>query len=332
MIYCEPTRDEVAAEQVAHLFYRAVFRHHGIPKSLVSDRDTGFTSSFWREMCNSLGTRLNMSTSNHPQTDGQTERANRTLEDMLRAFVSPHNDDWDELLVNAEFVYNALVNRTNGFTLFYLNYGRHPQTPLSLVTGQQAGKETVVKFVAHMRQAHEDARAAMRLAQETQAKYANMKRRDVEFQDRSWSPRPNLSGILASSSRGSRETDSRGLLQELFCKGVRSTKPGTLGEGSSLTGSREGPLDNKGGKARSLLPRNQSRAKSSKVINARLAAVDQLVGGDIAAVSGCAVERSDYMAEGIRPEPPRLAGDSQRSPEPVLQCAVEPLRHAIALR
>eukprot|EP00955_Chlamydomonas_euryale_P021670 228934-Chlamydomonas_euryale.AAC.1 len=91
-----------------------------------------------------------MSTSNHPQTDGQTERANRTLEDMLRAFVSPHHDDWDELLVNAEFAYNDSVNRTTGFTPFYLNYGRHPHTPLSLVTGQQAGQETVVEFVARM--------------------------------------------------------------------------------------------------------------------------------------------------------------------------------------
>lgn len=187
-IYCEPTKDTVTAEELAQLYHRIVFRHHGVPKSLVSDRDTKFTAAFWREMHKSLGTKLNMSTSNHPQTDGQTERANRTLEDMLRAYVSPHHDDWDEHLVNAEFAYNDSVNATTGFTPFYLNYGRHPTTPLSLLAGAAQTGEQITDFVRRMRDDQEHARTAMRLAQESQARYANAKRRDVEFQvgDKVW--------------------------------------------------------------------------------------------------------------------------------------------------
>ena len=73
-----------------------------------------------------------MSTSHHPQTDGQTERANRTIEDTLRAYVAPHQSDWDKHLIAAEFAYNNSVQASTGSTPFYLNHGRHPHTPLSL--------------------------------------------------------------------------------------------------------------------------------------------------------------------------------------------------------
>ena len=97
------------------------------------DRDPRFTSNFWKALCKRLGTNLNMSTSHHPQTDGQTERANRTIEDMLRAYVAPHQSDWDEHLIAAEFAYNNSVQASTGSTPFYLNHGRHPHTPLSLL-------------------------------------------------------------------------------------------------------------------------------------------------------------------------------------------------------
>jgi len=69
---------------------------------------------------------VDISTSHHPQTDGQTERANHTVEDMLRAYVSPLQLDWDEHLVAAEFAYNNILHASTGYTPFYLNYGRHP--------------------------------------------------------------------------------------------------------------------------------------------------------------------------------------------------------------
>ena len=131
-----------------------------------------------------------MSTANHAQTDGQTERANRTLEDMLRAYVSPHHDDWDEHLVAMEFAYNDSLNPSIGYSPFYLNYGCNPNTPLTLIckTDGQAGPEDVADFAARMRKDFAHARNALRMAQATQAKYHNVHRRDCTFRvgDKVW--------------------------------------------------------------------------------------------------------------------------------------------------
>jgi hypothetical protein len=182
MIIVEPTTDKVTAAEVATLYFRAVFRHHGIPTSLISDRDPKFTSEFWIELQRALQTHLNMSSSGHAQTDGQTERANRTLIEMLRAYIGPHNDDWDQHLVAAEFAYNNSVNASTGFTPFFLNYGQHPHTPLSLsVPPLEAPSKPVARFLSEIREHLSGARSAILKAQEVQAKYANEKRRDVSF-------------------------------------------------------------------------------------------------------------------------------------------------------
>lgn len=189
MIICEPTVNEVTAEQLAQLYYKAVFRFHGVPSELVSDRDPKFTSDFWQAFHKRLGTRFNMSTANHAQTDGQTERANRTLEDMLRAYVSPHHDDWDEHLVAVEFAYNDSMNPSIGYSPFYLNYGSNPNTPLSLICKtEQEGSEEVQAFAARMRKDFSLARNAIRMAQATQAKYHNAHYRDCTFSvgDKVW--------------------------------------------------------------------------------------------------------------------------------------------------
>lgn len=190
MIICEPTTDNVTAQQLATIFYRAVFRFHGIPTSIVSDRDPKFTSEFWRAYHKRLGTKLNMSTSRHAQTDGQTERANQTLEDMLRAYVSPYHDDWDEHLVAAEFAYNDSVNVSTGYTPFFLNYGEHPTTPLTMLfePNQDHGSEAVQAYAARLRAELHRARESLAQAQARQAKYANLKRRDFSFRvgDQVW--------------------------------------------------------------------------------------------------------------------------------------------------
>ena len=85
MVHLVADEDEVTAPQLAEIFWSTVVRHHGLPSSIVSDRDPRFTGHFWRALWKCLGTQLTMSTAFHPQTDGQTERANRTLEEMLRS-------------------------------------------------------------------------------------------------------------------------------------------------------------------------------------------------------------------------------------------------------
>ena len=94
LLVLTPCRKTVTAPQLAQLFIDRVFVRFGMPMSIVSDRDPRFTSHFWKSFMQILGTELAMSTAYHPQSDGQTERANRTFEDMLRGFVGPRQDDW----------------------------------------------------------------------------------------------------------------------------------------------------------------------------------------------------------------------------------------------
>lgn len=132
MLHCFPTTTTVTAPQLAKLFFDEIVRHHGVPSSIISDRDPRFTSSFWQQLWKQLGTKLAMSTAYHPQTDGQTERANRTIEEMLRAYVNSKQNDWDQHLTAVEIAYNNSKQMSTGFSPFYLNYGQHPSTPLSV--------------------------------------------------------------------------------------------------------------------------------------------------------------------------------------------------------
>ena len=106
MTHLIPTTTQVTGEETARLYVDHVFKHHGCPKAIVSDRDPRFTGKFMTALLQILGTKQRLSTTYHPQTDGQTERMNRTLEDMLRHFVSPHQTDWDQHISLAEFAIN----------------------------------------------------------------------------------------------------------------------------------------------------------------------------------------------------------------------------------
>ena len=182
MIHITATKGTITAKGMAHLFKTEVFRYHGIPKAFISDRDSKFTSIYWRELCKLLGTRLNMSTSHHPETDGQTERANRTIEDMLRAYITPHQNDWDLHLVEIEFAYNSSVHASTGYSPFYLNYGRHPIAPLSLSAEREPiNVEAVTQFIDQLDHDLSQAKIHLEEAKQRQQKYANQRRRDYEF-------------------------------------------------------------------------------------------------------------------------------------------------------
>jgi hypothetical protein len=96
MVHYAATATTCTADQLARIFFDTVVKLHGIPKYIISDRDPRFTSKFWTDLWKLCGTQLRMSTAYHPQTDGQTERANRTLEEMLRHYVSDKQDDWEQ--------------------------------------------------------------------------------------------------------------------------------------------------------------------------------------------------------------------------------------------
>ena len=192
LIIAVPCTDEVTGEQTAAMFHQHVFRRgFGMPSSLVSDRDPRFNSEFWRGLHKLMGTKLNMSTANHSQTDGQTENANKTIEDMLRAYVSAHGDDWDIHLTNCEFAYNDSVHASTGYTPFQLVQGRNPRVPLTMYVKpltSESQTEQVQAYTARLRRDWQLAKDAMLKAQARQMRNANKHRRQYTFEvgDLAW--------------------------------------------------------------------------------------------------------------------------------------------------
>jgi hypothetical protein len=183
-VHLSPCTTSITAPQFAELFVEVVFKHHGVPDVIVSDRDPRFVSDFWKSLFSLLGTHLNISTAYHPQTDGQTERMNRQLEQVLRHFVNVHHTNWDKLLPLAEFALNSHTSATTGYSPFYLDTGMVPATPLSLlapVVPSDAVPESTAAMMNVWREALETAQVAMRMAQDRYAAYADLRRTDVTF-------------------------------------------------------------------------------------------------------------------------------------------------------
>ena len=122
-----------------------------------------------------------MSTAYHPQTDGQTERANRTLEDMLRAFVNTHHDDWDVFLPAVEFAYNNSKQASTGFSPFFLDCGQDPLVPDSLFLPPSTHVPSTASFVQTMADSLTQAKHHLTISQNRQKQYADQHRRELEF-------------------------------------------------------------------------------------------------------------------------------------------------------
>ena len=129
-IACTKVED---AQSIARLYFVEVVRLHGVPKSIVSDRDSKFLSSFWNTLWRLLGTKLYFSTSNHPQTDGQTEVTNKTLGSLLRSLVNKNLRDWDLKLCYAEFSYNRSPSCSTKYSPFECVYRVNPLLPFTLI-------------------------------------------------------------------------------------------------------------------------------------------------------------------------------------------------------
>ena len=155
---------------------------HGFPANFVSDRDPRFRSTFWKELlrcCNCYG---HLSSSYHPQSDGQTERANRILEDILRHYVGPFHTDWDQHLACAEFAINNSYQESIKTTPFRLNYGRDPKTPLSWTLNVPSSKlPSAEELVSSLKKSLELAKSAISAAQQRQKHYADKQRRHEHF-------------------------------------------------------------------------------------------------------------------------------------------------------
>jgi hypothetical protein len=175
-----PVKTTYNVEQLANVYIEEVVRLHGVPSSIVSDRDPKFTSHFWKALHKALGTRLSLSSAYHPQTDGQTERTIQSLEDLLRACVLDHQESWDELLPLIEFTYNNSFHASIGMAPYEALYGRRCRTPLCwfqdgehLIVGPELVQQTTEKV--------KQIRDKMKTSQSRQKSYADNHRREVEF-------------------------------------------------------------------------------------------------------------------------------------------------------
>ena len=178
----------MAAYYIADLFFREIVRLHGIPKSIVSDRDVKFLSYFWKTLWGKLGTKLLFSTTCHPQTDGQTEVVNRTLSQLLRAVIQKNLKSWEECLPFVEFAYNRTVHSTTTFSPFEIVYGFNPLTPMDLIPLPFEERVSLdgEKKAKMVRELHEGVRLQIEKKNRLYASKANKGRKLVVFQPGDW--------------------------------------------------------------------------------------------------------------------------------------------------
>ena len=173
-------RTSFSMDQLARLYLKEIVRLHGVPVSIVSDRDPRFTSRFWKSLQKAMGSGLDFSTAFHPQSDGQTERTNQTMEDMLRACVLDYGGSWDEHLPLVEFVYNNSYQASIQMAPYEALYGRRCRSPLcwdevgeARLLGPDLVRATAEKVKV--------IRERMKAAQDRQKSQADAKRQDREF-------------------------------------------------------------------------------------------------------------------------------------------------------
>ncbi|KAJ9557799.1 hypothetical protein OSB04_012413 [Centaurea solstitialis] len=174
-------RETLPMDKLAKLYINEVVRRHGVPLSIVSDRDSRFTSRFWDGLQEGLGTKLKLSTVYHPQTDGQSERTIQTLEDMLRSCVIDFGGNWDTHLPLVEFAYNNSYHSSIGMAPFEALYGRKCRTPtcwLEAGEKQFAGPEIIQETADKVK----GIRERLKTAQDRQKSYADKKRRPIDLQ------------------------------------------------------------------------------------------------------------------------------------------------------
>ncbi|KAL0562064.1 hypothetical protein IC582_002514 [Cucumis melo] len=191
------------ASKWAQLYMSEIVRLHGVPVSIVSDRDARFTSKFWKGLQTAMGTRLDFSTAFHPQTDGQTERLNQVLEDMLRACALEFPGSWDSHLHLMEFAYNNSYQATIGMAPFEALYGRCCRSP---VCWGEVGEQRLMgpELVQSTNEAIQKIRSRMHTAQSRQKSYADVRRKDLEFEigDKVFLKVAPMKGVLRFERRG----------------------------------------------------------------------------------------------------------------------------------
>ena len=178
MTHFVATTEGTSVEGLARLFQDNVWKLHGLPESVVSDRGPQFTAELTRELNRMLGIKTKLSTVFHSQTDGQTERMNQELEQYLWFFVEHRQKDWPEWLAVAEFAINNKVHTATKVSPFMANYGKELRMGGDI---RRKGKvESATEFVERIKKVHEKAEAALRKTQEEMKRYVDKGRKETE--------------------------------------------------------------------------------------------------------------------------------------------------------
>src|SRR5271168_3257282 len=162
MAHFIPTCKDIDAPGVAELFLNYIWKLHGTPDSVVSDRGAVFASHFLRELYQRLDIKPQLSSAYHPQTDGQTERVNQVIENFLRIYTSHRQDNWAELLPFAKFAYNNMPHSSTGFSPFFANTGHHLH--ISPTNRVELDVPAVDKNIAHLQEIQKEVLASLQLA------------------------------------------------------------------------------------------------------------------------------------------------------------------------
>ncbi|WOH04359.1 hypothetical protein DCAR_0623768 [Daucus carota subsp. sativus] len=198
-----PIRWGCTLDHLAQRYVNEIVRLHGVPISIVSDRDPRFTSRFWKSLQEAMGTRLNFSTAFHPQTDGQSERTIQTLEEMLRACVIEFKGSWDEYIALMEFAYNNHFHSSIGMAPYEALYGRKCRSPLYwdkegtiILEGPELVQNAVDKVNI--------VKAKLKATQDRQKSYEDQNRREMEYQvgDKVFLKVSPWKGVMRFSNKG----------------------------------------------------------------------------------------------------------------------------------
>ena len=180
MVELIPSHTSYKAKDIAELMFENVYKHHGLPKAIISDRDSLFTSTFWERLNELIGIKLKMSSAYHPETDGATERANRTITQMLRQCVDPKQKDWVSKLPAIQFAINSARSESTGYAPFFLNNGRMPRV-MVWNSAKPTEFSNVREFAQKKKLALISAHDSIIGARVKQIRHANRKRQPVPF-------------------------------------------------------------------------------------------------------------------------------------------------------
>jgi len=205
MTHFVATTEGTSAEGLARLFKDNMWKLHGLPESMMSDRGPQFTVELTKELNRMLGIKIKLSTVFHPQMDGQTEQMNQELEQYLRFFVEQRQKDWPEWLALAEFAVNNKTYTATKVSPFIANYGRELRMGGDI---RKKGKvENATEFIERMKKVHEEAEVALKKTQEEIKRYADQSRKETE----NWKKRDRV--LLSTKDLVFKERPTRKLIE-----------------------------------------------------------------------------------------------------------------------